>query len=342
MMLPSELRAAIEAQLDHVPLRSLAQAAEVLRERYRAGERNVEGRFVQSPQQTLAYAAYRMPSTYAALHSALYETSRRLPDWTPAVLVEAGSGPAPALWAATELWPSLESATLLDVDPRMLAIARSLAEGSQRPAVQQAKVQSFDLLADRAALPRADLVVAAYVLGELPASSRAAVIDSLWASTRGVLVVVEGAKSSRGFEVILAARERLIELGARIVAPCPGEGPCPKTEGNTWCHFAQRVERSQAQRILKEGFRSYEDEKFSYVAAARECGLPIAGRVTLQPHVVSNIARIEVCGTAGLEQWTVPKGRKSRFRRAKKLYWGEAIDTSDPLVSPADEDSADA
>lgn len=342
MMLPGELRAAIEAQLEHVSLRGLAQCAEILRERYRAGERNITGRFVQSPEQTLAYAAYRLPSTYAAIHSALFESSQRLPAWTPSTLVEAGCGPGPALWATSELWPSLESATLLDADPRMLSIARTLSQGSQRLVVQQANVQSFDLLADRVALPQGDLVVAAYVLGELPTPSRVAVIDRLWASTRGVLVLVEGSKSSRGFDVILAARQRLIEQGANIIAPCPGENRCPKSEGNTWCHFAQRVERSPAQRILKEGFRSYEDEKFSYVAAARESGVPIVGRVTLQPHVVSNVARVEVCGTDGLVQWTIPKSQKIRFRRTKKLYWGEAIESNDPLLSPADEDSPDA
>jgi ribosomal protein RSM22 (predicted rRNA methylase) len=342
MMLPRELRAAIEAQLDHVSLRGLTQAAEMLRERYREGEHSVPRRFVQSPEQTLAYAAYRLPSTYAALHSALYETSQRLRGWSPETLVEAGCGPGPAVWAASELWPSLEKATQLDADPRMLSIARTLGQASQRPVVQQANVQSFDLLADKAVLPQGDLVVAAYVLGELPAPSRAAVIDRLWASTRGVLVLVEGSKSSRGFDVILAARQRLIERGASIVAPCPGEGQCPKSGGDTWCHFAQRVERSQAQRILKEGFRSYEDEKFSYVAAARQSSTPIVGRVTLQPHVVSNVARIEVCGAAGLEQWSVPKSQKARFRRAKKLYWGEVIESNDPLVSPADEESSEA
>ncbi|UWZ84131.1 small ribosomal subunit Rsm22 family protein [Occallatibacter riparius] len=340
MILPGELRAAIEAQLDHVSLRGLTQAAETLRERYRAGERNVTGRLVQSPEQTLAYAAYRLPSTYSAIHSALFEASQRLPEWAPATLVEAGCGPGPAVWAASELWPSLESATLLDADARMLSIARTLAQSSQRPSVQQANVQSFDLLADRAALPQGDLVVAAYVLGELPAPSRVAVIDRLWASTRSALVLVEGSKSSRGFDVILAARQRLIEQGAKIVAPCPGEGRCPKREGDTWCHFAQRVERSQAQRILKEGFRSYEDEKFSYVVAARESSQSIVGRVTLQPHVVGNLARVEVCGTAGLEQWTIRKSQKVRFRRAKKLYWGEAIEANDPLVNSADEDSS--
>lgn len=341
MMLPGELRSAIEAQLNHVSLRGLTQAAEILRERYRAGERRVTGRLVQSPEQTLAYAAYRLPSTYAALHAALFETSRRLPQWRPAALVEAGCGPGPAVWAASELWPSLESATLLDADARMLSIARTLAQASQHPLIHQATVQSFDLLADQTAPPQGDLVVGAYVLGELPAPSRVAVIDRLWASTRGVLVLVEGAKSSRGFEVILAARQRLIEKGAKIVAPCPGERRCPKSGGDTWCHFAQRVERSQAQRILKEGFRSYEDEKFSYVAAARENGVPIVGRVTLQPHVLSNTARIEICATPGLEQWTIPRSQKVRFRRAKKLYWGEAIESNDPLVKPTDEHRSD-
>ena len=339
MMLPRELRDAVEAQIQHVPLRQLARAAEGLRERYRAGERNVAGSLVQSSEQALAYAAYRLPSTYAALHSALYETRQRLPEWRPRTLVEAGCGPGPGVWAASELWQSLEMSFMLDVDTRMLSIARILVQASRRPSVKDAILQRFDLTA-RMDLPQGDLTIGTYVLGEVAKECRPALVDRLWKATHGVLILIEGAKSPRGFEVILAARRRLIDLGAYIVTPCPHGNACPKSVGDRWCHFAQRVERSQAQRVLKESFRPYEDEKFAYVAAARLSGLPIVGRVTLQPHVVGNAARIEVCGQTALEQWTVPKSDKPRFRRAKKLYWGEAIDADDPLVAPVDEDTS--
>lgn len=341
MMLPRELQAAIQAQIEHVSMRELTRAAEILRERYCAGERNTVGPLVQSSEQALAYAAYRMPSTYAALYSALDETARRLPEWQPRTLVEAGCGPGPSVWAATELWPSLEESMLLDSDTRMLAMAQAFVKAARRPSISDAAVRHFDLIANKL-LPQADLVIAAYVLGEMPGQFRPALVDRLWQATRGVLVLIEGAKSSRGFDVILAARQRLIELGARIAAPCPNENKCPKSEGDSWCHFARRVERSQAQRILKEGFRPYEDEKFSYIAASRVSSLPIAGRVTLQPHVIGNASRIEVCAALALEEWRISKNEKPKFRRAKKLYWGEAIETDDPLVSDQSEDESEA
>ena len=72
-----------------------------------------------------------------------------------------------------------------------------------------------------------------------------------------------------GYERILAARARLIELGRVIVAPCPHQAACPMPPGKDWCHFGARVNRSALHRRVKDADLSYEDEKFSYVVAVR-------------------------------------------------------------------------
>lgn len=61
---------------------------------------------------------------------------------------------------------------------------------------------------------------------------------------------------------------------AHIVAPCPHDGRCPMDGLPTWCHFTQRFERPRTQRLAKIRHgkplpRSFQDERFSYVAIRR-------------------------------------------------------------------------
>lgn len=59
-------------------------------------------------------------------------------------------------------------------------------------------------------------------------------------------------------------------FGAHVLAPCAHERPCPMDGTTRWCHFAQRVARTAAQRSVKgAGSRTYQDERFSYVALRR-------------------------------------------------------------------------
>ena len=59
-----------------------------------------------------------------------------------------------------------------------------------------------------------------------------------------------------------------------------------------WCHFAARVNRSALHRRLKEGQLGYEDEKYSYVAAAATGHLarPASGRIVRHPVFRKGIA----------------------------------------------------
>src|SRR5664280_688181 len=86
----------------------------------------------------------------------------------------------------------------------------------------------------------------------------------------------------KGFTLIRKIRAELLEAGARMVAPCPMEVPCPMADPD-WCHFAARVERSSMHRRLKNAELGYEDEKFSYVAVAREPVEPAGARVIRRP-----------------------------------------------------------
>ncbi len=70
----------------------------------------------------------------------------------------------------------------------------------------------------------ADLVVASYVLGELP--DPAGTAEHLWRQSTDTLALIEPGTPA-GYRRILAARAAVIGAGGHTVAPCPHDLACP-------------------------------------------------------------------------------------------------------------------
>src|SRR5579884_983420 len=121
MQPPEELRAG----LDDLASSASGQLAEVARElstRYGAGHGRSSSSYVRVADEIIAYALTRLPATYAAISAALVEVRARCPDWAPKTVLDVGAGPGTALWAAANLWPEIESATLIEREPGMIAL----------------------------------------------------------------------------------------------------------------------------------------------------------------------------------------------------------------------------
>ena len=68
MQMPALLQAEIEKMLEGMPAQAVRAAAQSLSRRYRQGEKNPDGaNLLRSETEIAAYAAFRMPATYAAL-----------------------------------------------------------------------------------------------------------------------------------------------------------------------------------------------------------------------------------------------------------------------------------
>src|SRR5579862_6499994 len=117
-MLTAPLPEALEQALAEVAgSGTRASASADLTRRYRAG-------FATAPvahtrADVLAYAAARLPATYAATRIALGELALRAPWLAPQTHLDLGSGPGTALWAARETWPALAAATAIEAEPEM-------------------------------------------------------------------------------------------------------------------------------------------------------------------------------------------------------------------------------
>ena len=95
----------------------------------------------------------------------------------------------------------------------------------------------------------ADVVMASYVIGEMDDAERRTLAELMWTKTRDTLLVVEPG-TPQGYARIIALRAQLIASGAHVAAPCPHDGQCP-LQAPDWCHFTQRLQRSQAHKQIK-------------------------------------------------------------------------------------------
>src|SRR3954471_21446446 len=182
MELPVALRQAVDAALEGVSTRDLAAASDALSQRYRGEVR--DGRFHVSDHLTArAYLAARLPATYAATRAALAAVAEVRPEFAPRSLLDFGSGPGTALWAARDCWSDLDAATLIEASASM----RQFGEGF----AGESGVAEIDWRADLPVSGESDLVTLAYVLDELEPLQRTAIVQQLWALTADTLLIVE-------------------------------------------------------------------------------------------------------------------------------------------------------
>lgn len=135
MDLPDDLRIGLEETLHTTTPKSLAHLAEDLSRRYRTGDAQGKQAFLRYEEDIIAYAAYRLPATFAAIHAALTEIQKRQPDLQLHAMLDAGAGPGSVMWAATTLWPELER------DQHMIAYGKRLATHARVPAIKEARWQ---------------------------------------------------------------------------------------------------------------------------------------------------------------------------------------------------------
>ncbi len=73
----------------------------------------------------------------------------------------------------------------------------------------------------------ADLVVAGYALGEANGAAANGTPLAAAALARAQAVVVVEPGTPRGYADVIAVRDRLIEAGFTVAAPCPHAAACP-------------------------------------------------------------------------------------------------------------------
>jgi ribosomal protein RSM22 (predicted rRNA methylase) len=301
--LPEAVQRSIGERAEALDFATLKRAAAAMSEAYR------EGRVAKLDvkERVAAYLVTRMPATYAAAYVVLREVRERIGP--VAGILDAGAGTGAASLAAREFWPEA-SLTLVELDAALAAASRDW--------LPDAELIPADFRKD---IPRRDLVIAAYSLGEAGASYA----RHLWDAAERALVVIEPG-TPRGFAAIREVRKKLLGAGAHIVAPCPAESDCPVADPD-WCHFAARVERSSLHRRVKGGELGHEDEKYSYIAFSHDAVPRAQARILRHPQHSPGLIVLETCTPEGLRTRRVSKRDRESFRAARRAQWGQAIDS---------------
>lgn len=218
MQLPAALRQGVDTALADIPLRDLADAVQILSERYRRGRRD-GAPHLSSDLAACAYLATRLPATFAAIAAAFDALAEVRPDFAPRSLLDVGAGPGTAMWAAAERWP-IADARLVECSGAIRALGQALAMSAP---VARIAWDDADLACGLPSGEKCDLVVVAYVLNELEQDAADRVIDSAWHRSSDTLVVVEPGTPA-GWRRMLQVRARVLAAGAHVLAPCPHAG----------------------------------------------------------------------------------------------------------------------
>lgn len=305
--MPPALLTAIAALLEGVSRKDLAQRAERLSTSYRQGGTSVG---VADDADALAYLVARMPATYAAVRAVLARVMEILPEFSPASFLDMGAGPGTAAWAVRDKWPAL-GAVLIEPNVIFRKLAARL--------MPDAEIIPGDL---GTKIPPAGLVMASYVLAELPEAQAAKTARTLWEATAQMLVLIEPG-TPQGFARIRAGRAALIAAGGHVVAPCTHDHACPLT-GEDWCHFSERLARSRDHKIAKGADVPFEDERYSYVAVSRVAVDHMARARIIKPVLDAKPGlTLPLCDAAGLRNAFVARRDKDAFRAARRKGWGD-------------------
>jgi ribosomal protein RSM22 (predicted rRNA methylase) len=310
---PGNLNEAIGAWLKHSSQGGLVEKTARLSSSYRKGANS-------SSVDLAAYAVSRLPATFAAnvkVHEALAEV---LPDFAPLSLLDMGAGPGTASWAALACWPSITSITQCEQDQSFAWLAAKLNAESDLDALRQTKLIKKSE-AGLAAVIKAELVVASYVLAELPLDSMSQVAKRLWDRTENILLLIEPG-TPQGFARLRSVRETLLGQGAFVIAPCTHQNACPMT-GSNWCHFKTRVQRSREHMHAKQATVPFEDESFGYLVLSRKAVPQTGGRIIAPVAINKVAATLPLCNSTGLHDEIIASRDKPAYKQAKKIGWGD-------------------
>lgn len=310
MEISAELRNKINELTEHEDLKQLKASAANLSENYRAESANGK-RGAVSRTDVLAYAAVRMSATFAAVSKAL-ELSLSCFGGEIGSILDAGAGTGAGAIAAARL-TGCESIVCIEREKNMLELGLELCECADVPAVWEQRDITGGIS------EKADLVICSYCLNELPEDRRKTAVAELAKAAKKLLVIVEPG-TPYSFAGMNLTRQQLLNSGLKIAAPCPHESVCPLTGGD-WCHFTARAQRTKLHKILKNADVPYEDEKFCFLAAAKEESLPCAARILRKPFIQNGRITLALCGADGLKTEIVTK-KNPLFKAARKSECG--------------------
>lgn len=323
-MLPADIHHAIESLFDGRKVKDLSASALQVSKKYRdrAAEKTQQDFAISDDNEALAYVATRLPATYAASSYVLNQLAKTYSHFRPEAVLDVGAGPGTACLAAGHCWDTIGRIDALEPNEYLTSLGQYLTTSLPVHWVR-GNIQTYNV---GGAVH--DLVMASYVFNEI--TERQHLYATLWDSTRDVLVLIEPGTPA-GYQVIMEARDFIIQQGGHILAPCLHALACPlQQQVDRWCHFNVRVERSRWHRQIKaDAVLGYEDEKFCYLIASKNQAVSKKGaRLIGHPHG-QKVVSLELCGADGIARVESFSKRDAVYKEARRAVWGALFNSDD-------------
>lgn len=300
----------IEKLCQNIPLAQLQKHFRYYSEQYR--EKKSSKRSLLGKLGMLSYLLTRFPATLAAATHVLKEAKRCIGSFQS--LLDLGAGPGTALLAATQAGIAIDQATLIEENREFVEQGISLCP-------RFTKWECKDFLKQES-LPQHEVSIFCYSFSEVPEDRRKKILKMAWEAAHKALILIEPGTPS-AFKNLLDARDRLVEWGGHVLAPCPHSRSCPLLGKKNWCHFSVRLQRSSLHRKIKGGELGYEDEKFCYMILSKRGQENLPPRILKSPKKQSGYLELQLCTQEGILEKKISSKDKENFRRAKKMNWGE-------------------
>ena len=286
-------------------------------------------KFVHDYLDALAYLGLRVPATYAQVFGALHAVHEVIPSWHPTSLLDIGSGPGTATWAAISQWPGLDEITCLDEDKDFILLGKQILKDSKVPHHVHWKNRDLRLGIEENEGPY-DLIIIANVLNELTPKGQEKLIGQAFNRCKGVFIIIEPG-TPRGNNIVSAVGSKLGNAG-KLLAPYIANTFVKDTD--YYLHFPQRFIRPEFQRRIRQQMREslkmasdWEESKYSYVAMSKfPAKKNYWARIVGEPEIQKGFLEIPIITAENLTNIKVMKRYKEAYTSAKRLRWGELIE----------------
>lgn len=322
MELPVSLKEKINKKAEGKKQSELLEISKEISDRYinKSGQGN---RLVTKDDEALVYSIARMPATFGAIHKALEWTFENFNDEINSML-DVGAGTGAASWAVTEVLNENLEIICLEREEAMINLGKEYMKDENKYLSNAIWVKQD--VSNTEINEKADLVISSYMLNEFTEDDRLSTVQKLWNATNKLLIIIEPG-TPESFKNMKKIREYFIGCGGNVIAPCTHNKKCELPE-NDWCQFTCRISRSRLHKFLKGGESPFEDEKFFYLAIAKNtehCKENESSRVLRHPKIEAGKIILKLCNRDGIEEKMITKKNKELFKIVRKIDSGDII-----------------
>lgn len=325
--LPNAIETAIADVLSRQETSDWVQHAVTLHELYTTRDKPHNRVALKTTNDVLAYVAMRIPATYAQLFSALANIQELVPSWQPKNLLDLGSGPGTASWAAKEILPTISESLSVDQNMDFLRLGQQIANETKLEMTTRWEQQ--DLRKGFETNRTYDLVVIANVLNELSPANADKLIGQALNACTGILVIIEPG-TPFGFSITQNAARKLSKAGT-LLAPYVGNAFVASDD--YFIHFPQRFIRPDFQRRVRQHMRDassmasdWEETKYAYTVITKIAPETNPwGRIVGPIEQQKGFLEVPVLTKEKIEKVKVMKRDHEAYTFAKELKWGQIL-----------------